>query len=203
MELEELKSKWEVLSNTLDNQQKLTDKIIIKMTQDQYQNRINNIAFPETIGAVACFVFFLLTISFFNRLDTWYLRACGVFSAAFFLVFPLLSLWNINKMRQINVVQNYRQSLLEFAKRRHQFLLIQQVGVVGGFVLMVACLPVASKIMSNKDLFIGHSTVWYLYLPIGATFLFFFSRWAYSCYYRMTKKTEELLKGINQEVHQF
>ncbi|RKM87681.1 hypothetical protein D7036_24890, partial [Aquimarina sp. BL5] len=60
MELEEMKEVWSEISGQLEKQKKLTDKMIIMMTQEQYRKKWNKIAYPEILGTIICFGMALL-----------------------------------------------------------------------------------------------------------------------------------------------
>ena len=196
MDLEEIQTIWSEMSDQLEQQKKLTNEIIMKMTQDRYSNKFDKITFYETIGAVICFlaaIYFLVNI---HKLDTWYLLACGIFTVAFLIVLPIITLGLLGKIKRMNIVKNsFKETIVGYTKAKNQLLLMQRVGIYLSFVLMFTCLPVFSKIMNNKDLFL-QSKIWLIYLPLMAIFLFFFARWGYKCYKNITNSAENILKEL-------
>ena len=196
MDLEEIQTIWSEMSDQLEQQKKLTNELIMKMTQDRYSNKFDKITFYETIGAVICFlaaIYFLVNI---HKLDTWYLLACGIFTVAFLIVLPIITLGLLRKIKRINIVKNsFKETIVGYKKAKNQLLLMQRVGIYLSFVLMFTCLPVFSKIMNNKDLFL-QSKIWLIYLPLMAIFLFFFARWGYKCYKNITNSAENILKEL-------
>ena len=89
MDLEEIQTIWSEMSDQLEQQKKLTNELIMKMTQERYRTKFDKITFYESIGAVICFlaaIYFLVNI---NKLDTWYLLACGIFTIAFLILLPI------------------------------------------------------------------------------------------------------------------
>jgi len=84
MEFEEMKSLWEEMSGKFEQQKKLTDLVIIRMTKSDYKNKIMKIFIPELIGALTCFAAVLYILISFQKLDVWYLMACGVVSVFHF-----------------------------------------------------------------------------------------------------------------------
>jgi len=82
-----------------------------------------------------------------------------------------------------------------FEKAKNKLLLLQRVGIYLSFLLMFIILPVASKLLKNKDLFL-EAGVWFVYLPIMGTFLFFFARWGYGCYKNITSSAENILNEL-------
>ena len=196
MDLEEIQTIWSEMSDQLEQQKKLTNELIMKMTQDRYSNKFDKITFYETIGAVICFlaaIYFLVNI---HKLDTWYLLACGIFTVAFLIVLPIITLGLLGKIKRMNIVKNsFKETIVGYTKAKNQLLLMQRVGIYLSFVLMFTCLPAFSKIMNNKDLFL-QSKIWLIYLPLMAIFLFFFARWGYKCYKNITNSAENILKEL-------
>ena len=92
MELEEMKTLWGEMSIEIEKQKKLTDSLIIKMTQADYRNKISKILIPEAIGALVCFAGILFILINIQKLNNWYLLVCGITSALILFVLPLLSL---------------------------------------------------------------------------------------------------------------
>src|SRR5450432_1999534 len=126
MELEEMKTLWGEMSIEIEKQKKLTDALIIKMTQADYRNKISKILIPEAIGALVCFAGVLYILINFQKLNTWYLSVCGVISVLILLLLPILSIKAIYNIRTINISgNNYKQSLLEYSKSKIQFVFVQ------------------------------------------------------------------------------
>ena len=196
MELDEMKMLWEEMSEDLEKQKNLTDKIIIEMTNERFKNKMRSISGPETMGAVVCFAMALFLIINFGKLDTWYLLLSGVFTLSFLTLLPFFSLRAIYKMRHINLAgSNVKETLLSFSKARSQFLMIQKLGVILSFVLVITSLPVASKILDDTDIFTKPEVLsWYI--PAGFIFLFFFGRWGYNCYVGITNSAEKLIQEL-------
>jgi hypothetical protein len=199
MEIEELQATWTQMSKELEKQKKLTDRIIMEMTQQKYVNKFQKIATYETIGAIICFITAIYLIYNFNKLDTWYLLLCGIVTLTCITVLPILSLRLIGGIKGINITEsNYKDTLLRYNKAKKKLLLFQQFTVYASFALMFTTLPVASKILSNKDFFLMEKDVWlYGFIGIVMVFLFFFARWGYGCYRSITNSAENLLKELD------
>jgi len=52
MEIEEIKALWSEMSDQLEQQKKLTNEIIMSMTQERYSNKFRTISKYETIHMV-------------------------------------------------------------------------------------------------------------------------------------------------------
>ena len=62
---------------------------------------------------------------------------------------------------------------------------------------MIFILPVSSKLLKGKDLFMEGGNVWAIYLVAMIIFLVPFSIWGYRSYKRKTASAENLLADLN------
>lgn len=201
MELEEMQEVWSQMSNQIERQKKLTDKMIIMMTQEQYRKKVNKIAYPEIIGGIICYSAVFLIIINLNKLDNWYTLLSGIISIAILLVLPVLSLTSIYKMRKVNIgVNSYKETLLEYGKSKKRLQLVTKMSFYLGFILLFVIMPVTSKVLNNKDLFTETNTIWpfMVSIPIAVIFFITFSRWVYKCYTNNMNSTELLIKELEE-----
>lgn len=196
MELEEMKGLWENMSEELERQKLLTDKMVVEMTRQKYRGKLSQISLPETVGTVICFAMAAYALFNFEKLDTWYLALCGIISVAFCIVLPVLSLRSIDRMKQINLGQNsYRETLIQYAKEKDRFVKVQKAGYYLGFVFSLAVLPVAGKLMRDKDLILD-AKLWIWYIPLALIFHFLFSKWVWKHYSSAAKGARNLLDEL-------
>ncbi|CAN5517159.1 hypothetical protein BH10BAC4_BH10BAC4_20280 [soil metagenome] len=198
MELEEMKAAWTEMSGEIVKQKKLTDKLIIDMTQDKYQNTLSKIKTPELIGSALGMAIVILILINFNRYDTGYLVACAIISIAYLLIMPVLSIRAIYKISNLNIRDNsYKHILADYAKYRLGFLTVQKLSLFLGFILMITSLPVMVKIMGGKNSSVD-SAVWLWFLPVGFLFYIVVARWVYRYYHRTTIRAEKILKELEE-----
>lgn len=198
MTLEEMQSVWSEMTEKIDNQKRLTDKLIMEMTQEKFSSKISAINKYESTGAIICFIAAFFLIKNLYKLDTWYLMSSGVFVLVYLIFIPLLVLRSIVNMKKINIASNtYKKSLLDFTKRRKQFLTMQKTAIFSNIILVILILPVFSKIAKGKDLFIDGGNLWYWYIAGLLLFLIPFSVWGYKSYKRMTASAETMLRDLN------
>ncbi len=198
MQLEEMKNLWDEMSLKIDSQQKLTNKLIMEMIQQKFSHRFKTLSLYETLGAVICFLagtFILLNL---DKMDTWYLMLCGILSLIILIILPILSLRAIYGLKKLNLSKNsYKETLIEFSKRKNNMMLIQQISVGISIVLMWLVAPVFSKIVNGKDFFMQeHSTGLLLFYAATTIGMIFFARWGYGCYKRITASAENDLKEL-------
>lgn len=198
MELDEMKTLWTEMSAKLEGQKKLTDKMIMMMTQERYQRKLSKIRTPERISTVLCFIMVLLILFSLNKFDTPYLLACAITTATILSVLPVLSLWAIHQVGRVDIkASNYKDVLLRYAVAKRRLLSVQKLSFYLSFVLLVVALPVAVKMMGGKTTHIETGT-WLWYLPLGFLFFAVFARWVYRCYVNVTVQLEDLLREIGE-----
>jgi len=198
MELEELQSAWTQLSDELNHQKKLTNKIILDMTKQKYQNKFTTITKYETLGAFVCFAIAFFVILNFGKLDTWYLQVCGILTLLFLIVLPVMVLSTLKTIKNIDILNgSYKDNLKFYLKTKNRLLKLQQVGIAIGFVGLFFIVPVTSKIISNKNVFLTSlKTEQYVIFAITMIAMVFFCKWAYNGYLKVTRSAQELLQDL-------
>jgi hypothetical protein len=195
MQLEEMKTLWGEMSIEIEKQKKLTDSLIIRMTQADYRNKINKILIPEAISALVSFAGILFILINFQKLNTWYLLVCGLIVVLILSLLPILSIKAVWKIRSINISDNnYKQSLMEYSKGKMQFVFIQKLSFYMGAILMLVILPVMGKLISRMDFF-KETSLWLSY-AIAFPFFYWFAKWVFSCYIKSTVDAENILKEL-------
>ena len=104
MDIEEIKAVWSEMSDQLEKQKKLTNEIILNMTQERYSNKFQKVTIIESFGAFICFIAALYLLLNFGKLDTWYLIMCGIITLGFMLILPVLVLRSLSKIKNLKTV---------------------------------------------------------------------------------------------------
>lgn len=198
MELEELQATWTQMSEELEKQKRLTNEIILKMTQRDYKDRLNKVTVPEKISTVITLGMALLLLFKFNELDTLLLRICGVITLAMLIILPIISLRYLLQMHTIDFVNgSYTEGIKAFAKSKQRYQKFLKLTVYLGFVLMLIIIPVISKIFNGKDIFAeSENNFWLWFVPIGTCFYYLFSRRVINCYSNNIKKAGDILEEL-------
>ena len=197
MELEEMQATWSKMSDRLDQQEKLTSTLIMKMTQKRYYDKIGILSKYEGLGAVVCFAAALVLTLQFHKLDTWYLLASGIFTVVYLIVLPAIVLRLIFAMERIELVHTtYTETLIAYTKKRTQFLLTQRIGIYTNFILLIASLPVLVKVFKDIDIFKVDTNIIFWYVPLMAIFLALFSRWGYGKYKKVTESASKVIQEL-------
>jgi hypothetical protein len=197
MELEKMKTLWQEMSVEIEKQKKLTDSLIIKMTQVNYRNKLSKILIPEAIGAFVCLAGLLFILINFQKLTTWYLIGCGIVSVLILFLLPVLSLRAIRKMRSVNILDNnYKQSLLEYSKGKIQFVFVQKLSFYLGAILLLTVLPVMGQLIDGIDIFIKTS-LW-LWYAIAFPFFYWFAKGVFKNYNKTSADAENILRELQE-----
>jgi len=195
MQLEEMQTLWTDLSAEMEKQKRLTDSIIIKMTQTNYRNKLNKILIPETIGGAVGFAGLLFILADFQKLNTWYLQVCGIISVLIIFIMPFSSIRAVRKMRSANISANtFKQALLEYSKGKMQFVFAKKMGIYLGAILMLVILPVMGALIGGKDFF-KQTNLWFYYV-VEFPFFLYFARWVFKHYVKITVDAENILKEL-------
>lgn len=198
MELEEMKSLWEDMSQKVDQQKILTDKLITDMTKERYDNKIRAISIPESISALICFAAIIYTLSNFSSLDVWYLKLSGVFAIITCFILPLLSLKSIQKMKSVDVSKStYKESIKAYAKGKSKFMQIQKLSFYLSFLVLIALVIVFGKIAKGIDVFTMTEKLNWL-VPSGIGVLYIFTQWVLKKYNKGINSANEILKELDQ-----
>jgi len=198
MDLEQIEATWLQLSGELEQQKRLTKQIILQMTQERYSNKFKTISFYETIGAVICFLAGLYILVNIGKLDTWYLKACGIFTLSFLFVMPIMVLRALSRIKGMDILKySFKDTLVRYEKEKKNLLMLQQLGIYASFILMFTTAAVFSKILSNEDFFKVERDGWvYGAIIIAVIFIIFFARWGYKCYQNVTASAEHILNEM-------
>ncbi len=197
MELEEMKQVWSEMSLQIEKQKKLTDKLIIDMTRGKYKSSLSNIRASEITGSVICLGQALLIIINLEKFDTGFLLVCAIVSAIILIVLPIISIRAIGQLSNLNITKSdFKQVLTDYANEKQRFLALKKLDFYLSSILLIVILPVMVKLMDGKNM-VMESNVWLWYLPFGFLFFAFFARWVYKHYVKVTVRTEDLLKELN------
>lgn len=115
MELEEMKSVWTHLSDQLEEQKRLTQDLILKMTREKSRSRLNRIVRMEAFGVTFSALFLIFIASQFYRLSDW-LAITGAIGTSLILALAIvIGIRIIQKANRIDIAKNsYHQTWNDF-----------------------------------------------------------------------------------------
>lgn len=198
MEIEEMKALWSEMSDQLEQQKKLTNEIIMNMTQERYARKFQTIFNLEAFFSVFSFILSFILLLNFHKLDTWYFLLCGIFTLAIMLLYPIFVLRRLYQLKRLNIIDySYKETLIKFIKAKNQILKIQRVAAYFYLPLIPAMLLVVVKIMKNENFFAMEKSP-FLYVFMGINFLMaaYVARWGYNHYKKITNSAEGILKEL-------
>jgi MFS family permease len=198
MELEEMQAVWSQMSDQLENQKRLTNKLIMEMTEQKFKNRFSTVSSYETIGAVICLgavVFIVLNI---DKINTWYLWICAIVSLVFLIILPVLNIRSIHSIKNINLQKNsYKETFIEYTKKKRNLLLVQKLATVCSIVVMWTTAPVFGTILTGEDFFKqNYSLSMLLFFGVVTAAVLIFALWGYNNYKRITASAEKVIKEL-------
>jgi len=195
MELEEMQAAWTEMSSELEKQKVITNELIMKMTQDKYSSPWNHILQFERIGTVVCFGMLLYLLVNFGKMDTVALKLCGFVCVITLAVLPILSLRSILGMKKVNITtMTVKETLETFRNRKKQFIQFQIFNFSLSFVFMLAVLPVAVKLLKNKNLFTDFDNTLLIGIPFLTVLFIVFFWYIIRMYKRIFARSEELIQ---------
>lgn len=200
MELEEMKTLWEEMSQRVEKLELTNNQNIMEMTQLRYKNKFSRLYGYELSGSIVCFIFGALVLLNFDKLDTWYLALCGVLFLAFYFLVPIVTLRALHKLRSIDLSKGtYKETLEHYKKSKTRVLRYQRIGVIAGIGVMFVAVPVADKILNGNDLFLSEikPSMWAAVI-FGLAFVLIAYRWGYGWYKKITNSAEHLLKDLDE-----
>ncbi|UAM97958.1 hypothetical protein K8354_16980 [Polaribacter litorisediminis] len=198
MELEEMKSLWEDMSQKVDQQKVLTDQLILEMSKERYENSIRRISVPETLSAFICFAAVFFLISNFSLLDVWYLQLTGLLTIVACVLLPILSLKSIKKLEAIDVSKGtYKESLVNYAKAKVRFMKLQKISFYTSFIVLILAVISFGKIMKGINVFTMTEKLNWL-VPSGIGVLFIFSQWVLKKYKKASDSANKILKELEE-----
>ncbi|MEN0048966.1 MAG: hypothetical protein AAF806_18020 [Bacteroidota bacterium] len=151
MELEEMQTLWSTMSEQIDQKVTLSKTEIMEMTQKRYQQKLNQIAYPELLGSIICFGMVGFIFINLDKLNDVLSLLATLLSLIILIALPTASLLAIKRLRAIDVSQHsYQQSLLTYTKAKQHLCQVQKYGLYLGFVLMFSILPFFTKVMGEE-----------------------------------------------------
>ncbi|MBV1924912.1 MAG: hypothetical protein KUG49_00180 [Dokdonia sp.] len=199
MELEEMQAAWSQMSDQLETQKKLTDDIIMQMTQEKFSKQWNNIGAAEKVGTVISYAAGIALLYHFSKLDTLLLQICGVLCLVILIVAPILSLRSIHGLQNISLSEPYSIMMARYAKAKKRFVNFQKMNMIGSFFFMLLTIPVSGKLFNNENLFetLDHKLL--IALPFCFLFFFLLIRYITKCYRGILKRSEDILREIDEK----
>jgi glucan phosphoethanolaminetransferase (alkaline phosphatase superfamily) len=196
MELDDLRSAWDNISDQTEKQHHLTPKIINQMTQKKYYPKVTKVAYPEIVGVGICLIAAAFIGAVFYKLDTLFLQGVGMVSILLLLTIAVISMLSI---RQFNIKEDinkpYAETLRIFATQKLIFFKMQKVNIVLSYLLLVTIIILLSKLFNGRDI-TDSKYFWASSFSIGYIFLLAYARFVSKYYQKALSQAEDLLQEL-------
>jgi hypothetical protein len=199
MELEEMQAAWTQMSIQLEKQKKLTDDIIMKMTQEKFSKQWNTIGTAEKVGTVISYIAAIVLMFHFSKLDSLLLQICGVLCVLILFIAPILSLRSIYGLQSISVSDPYSKMMERYATAKKRFVNFQKTNMILSFFFMLLTIPVSGKLFNDENLFETLDAKLLIALPFCFLFFFLMIRYVTKCYRGVLKRSEDILNEIEDK----
>lgn len=199
MELEEMQAAWTEMSGELAQQKKLTNELIMKMTQDRYRNTWSFLWNAERFASLVCYAFLIFLLVKFSLLDTLLLKVCGVLAAIIMAIIPILSLRSIKNIKEVNLsAATVKETISTYAAQKQKFLSFQKLNVALSFVFMIVSVPVTIKILNGRNLFTDFGNKLWVVIPFMLVFFIAIFWLIYKWYRHMFRQSQNLIDEVTQ-----
>ncbi|OBX25384.1 hypothetical protein LX77_01718 [Gelidibacter algens] len=196
MELEEMKNTWGKLSKRVEKQEILTTQLIEKITQQNYNSKMNKIHYSEYVGTIICYVGASYILMNFSKIDEVLIQVLAGLSVLLLFTLPVISLKSVRSIRNIDITSNtYLENINLFVRQKIKFQKLQKLNVALGLFFMLIVLPVLAAIQGKSLDQIPD--FWTLIFPIFVSFFLVFAWWVLKSYNKVLSATEKMLTDIN------
>ncbi|TVZ53078.1 hypothetical protein [Dokdonia sp. Hel_I_53] len=158
MDLEQMQKTWLQMSKELDQQKNLTNELIMKMAQRDYNSKINKLIRTETIGAVICLSTIVYVLYNFSKFQSWQSQLCAIILIITLLTMSVGSFFLLKKFKEIDLQRDSLKITVEkYTRYKRINLQFQKASIMVGFIMLFVSTAVFSVLFSGKDLFIDKS----------------------------------------------
>ena len=153
MDLNEMKLAWSEMSVQLEQQKRLTNDIILKMTQEKSTSRLKRIVLMEGFGVTMTILVLFIILKNFNRLENW-VEVAGGIGTVFILAFAIG--FGIKLIRQalgINLFKySFKETLNRFKAFRKTLGFYKRISIIINAISPLFMFPVAFGLFTEIDL---------------------------------------------------
>lgn len=191
-----MKNTWGELSKRVEKQEIRTNQLIEKITQKNYNSKMNIIGYSEFIGTIICYLGASYILMNFTKIDEVLIQIFAGISVALLFILPVISLKSVRVMKNISIASNtYLEIINLFGRQKIRFQKLQKLNVALGLFFILIILPVLAAIQGKSLHQIPN--FWTLIFPIFVLFFLVFSWWVLKSYNKVLSATKKMLSDIN------
>lgn len=196
MELDDLKSTWNEMSNQLKEKKNSDLKIFDKMSKRKFYSNLKKIIIPEILGSAVCIGCAAFIGFNFDKLDKISFQIVGIVSILLLVILPVISIMSIQQLYQVGDMNKpYADTLKRFAIQKIKFCKLQKLNLTLSYLLLVTVILLSTKLFGRKEI-TDNNYFWILSISLGYIFLLFFSKWVTKKYSKTIRLTEDLLNEL-------
>ncbi len=152
MDLDEMKAVWSDLGTQLDQQKKLNQDLIMKMTEEKSSSRMGRIIRLEVFGIIVSAAILIYLLVNFNKLTNWPALTGGIGMALILIIAIVFGTRLINKARQIDLVKNTYSTVVEqFNEFRKMLRFYKKLSIWTNVFSLLFVIPVTYSLILEKS----------------------------------------------------
>jgi len=153
MDLDEMKIAWSDMSVQLEQQKKLTNEIILKMTQEKSHSKLNNIIMMESMGMIVTAIALVYIIINFYKFDNWLEITGGIGTCLILILALVFGSILIKKAKRINLVKDsFSDTISHFTAFKKLLGYYKRLSIVINVFGAILIIPVTFALFSEKDI---------------------------------------------------
>jgi len=153
MDLDEMKLAWSDMSVQLEQQKKLTDEVIFKMTQEKSSSRLGRIIMAETSGVFISIAALFYVLANFYKFDNWLEITGGIGTLAILLLGIVFGLRIISQANRIDLTKHDLKTTLSLFKAFKSSLgFYKRLSIITNIIGPLFVFPAAFALFTDKDL---------------------------------------------------
>ena len=153
MSIDEMKDTWRQITERVERQERLTNEIILQLTNKKSKNNLWRILTFEVFGVMWLFAFIIYMLINLRHFNTPLLLLSCTVSIIISIVAILMSGYFIKKATNIDIVKkSYTQTLLDFAVAKKAYHQNKTFYFPLGIALIIFVSPSIFKLTRNADI---------------------------------------------------
>ncbi|GAB5527220.1 MAG: hypothetical protein Roseis2KO_50920 [Roseivirga sp.] len=153
MDLDEMKAVWSDLGTQLEQQKRLNQDLIMKMTQEKSSSRMGRIIRVETFGIIVSGAILIYLLANFNKLTDWPALTGGIGMALVLIIAIVFGTKLISKARKIDLVKNTYSTVVEqFNEFRAMLRFYKKLSIWTNVVSLLFVIPVTYSLILEKSI---------------------------------------------------
>lgn len=195
MDLDNIKNKWNKISEFSEDNLPIDKEQLQKITRKNYSNSITKIALSEIIFSSVHLYLLVFFVCFNQYFETTIQQFLCYSAIGLAIVLPVLSLSNIYMFYKTGtLLDSYRDTLKQFKQQCERFKKLQYTIILLNILLLLICVILIPKVYS-ENLSNTQMTIAFIITCLLTVWLLF-RIWKF--YKKQIKRAEELLKNLNK-----